>query len=286
MHVSGLGLLSLGAATASAFHDTSPFFLASTSEILLPSSNIALSTSLLNDLGSHLNSCPSDYYVVAYQPGVHSTDFATRKSAPRLGAKMTGKDETIRSTSSVHEVSGVVDAKEVQNMIGNACGAETTVIDASTGSYPLSFGDAPRVIAVDFPMLSLGSDRAQQLSDNDGFLSDIIDRIPSSKKYTLLYVTSPRETEGTVYRPYEESYQEHLRTELKRDYSDYTKQDSSKKSLFQEYQYLTPGLFMGFFAVFVCIMILYVGIQALLSLEVPYAAFEKDTFSAVQKKQQ
>jgi len=43
---------------------------------------------------------------------------------------------------------------------------------------------------------------------------------------------------------------------------------------------------MGFFAAFVCIMILYVGIQALLSLEVPYAAFEKDTFSAVQKKQQ
>lgn len=34
------------------------------------------------------------------------------------------------------------------------------------GSYPSSFGDAPRVIAVDFPMLSLGSDRAQQLSDN------------------------------------------------------------------------------------------------------------------------
>ncbi|BCR87636.1 Ac45/VOA1 transmembrane domain-containing protein [Aspergillus chevalieri] len=285
MHLNGLGLLALGAATASAFRDTSPFFLASTSEILLPSSNIALSTSLLNDIGSHLNSCPSDYYVVAYQPGVHSTDFATRKSAPRLGAKMTGKDETIRSTSSIHEVSGVVDAKEVQNMIGNACGAETTVIDASTGSYPSSFGDAPRVIAVDFPMLSLGSDRAQQLSDNDGFLSDIIDRIPSSKKYTLLYVTSPRETEGTIYKPNEEAYQEPLRMELKRDYSDYTKQDSNK-SLFQEYQYFTPGMFMGFFAAFVCIMILYVGIQALLSLEVPYAAFEKDTFSAVQKKQQ
>lgn len=32
MHLSGLGLLALGAATASAFRDTSPFFLASTSE--------------------------------------------------------------------------------------------------------------------------------------------------------------------------------------------------------------------------------------------------------------
>lgn len=37
------------------------------------------------------------------------------------------------------------------------------------GSYPSSFGDAPRIIAVDFPMLSLGSDRAQQLSDNGSY---------------------------------------------------------------------------------------------------------------------
>lgn len=98
----------------------------------MPSSNIALATSLLDDISSNLKSCPSDYYVIASQPGVHSTDFATRKSAPRLGAKMTGKDKAIRSKASVHQVSGVMDAKEVQNIIGNACGAEATVIDASS----------------------------------------------------------------------------------------------------------------------------------------------------------
>lgn len=168
MNLRSLGLLALGAATANAFRDTSPFFLASTSEyvslrritkaqhplqdcglelwniraneirirVLVPSSNIALATSLLNDISSNLKSCPSDYYVVASQPGVHSTDFSTRKSAPRLGAKMTGKDKAIRSTASVHQVAGVMDAKEVQNMIGNACGAEATVIDASSECTP------------------------------------------------------------------------------------------------------------------------------------------------------
>lgn len=45
---------------------------------------------------------------------------------------MTGKDKAIWSTASVHQVAGVMDAKEVQNMIGNACGAEATVIDASS----------------------------------------------------------------------------------------------------------------------------------------------------------
>lgn len=43
---------------------------------------------------------------------------------------------------------------------------------------------------------------------------------------------------------------------------------------------------MGLMATFVFIMILYVGFSALASLEVPYAAFEKDTSASVQKKQQ
>ena len=43
---------------------------------------------------------------------------------------------------------------------------------------------------------------------------------------------------------------------------------------------------MGLIASFICLAILYVGISALSSLQVPYAAFEKDTSAALQKKQQ
>lgn len=44
---------------------------------------------------------------------------------------MTGKDEEIRSTASVHEVSGAMDATQVQSMIRKTCGAKSTVIDTS-----------------------------------------------------------------------------------------------------------------------------------------------------------
>lgn len=100
--------------------------------------------------------------------------------------------------------------------------------------------------------------------------------------------------------------------ELKRDYSSGSLSARSKgkgskgghKSLFDEYQYFTPGLypcqyslaalysdcsiglFMGFMASFLCLVILYIAISAVTSLEVPYAAFEKDTSAAAQKKQQ
>jgi hypothetical protein len=114
-------------------------------------------------------------------------------------------------------------------------------------------------------MLSLGSDRAHQLSDNgmllpvgglrfrsnfiDGLLADIIDRLPSDSKYTLLYVTSPREfpeSDSVVYEPSDEFNQEGMHMDLKRDYSSFSSSSSSsesdrRQSLFDEYQYFTPG---------------------------------------------
>ncbi|KAJ5166668.1 uncharacterized protein N7482_005449 [Penicillium canariense] len=294
MHLSTFGLLALGAASVDAFRDTSPFFLASTSEVLANSANIKTSASLFEELSSSLSACPSEYYVVVNQPGVHSSDFSSRKSAPRLGAKMLGKDKSIRSKMSVNEVTGLLEVKQIKDLLEVKCQAQTTVIDGSSGSYPSYFESGPRVIDIEFPMLSLGSDRANQLSDNDGLISDIIDRIPSSSKYTLLYVTTPREfpeTDSIVYES-EDAYQDSVRMELKRDYSSYSSyssaSDSSNRntSLFDEYQYFTPGIFMGLMASFLCLIILYIAISAVSSLQVPYAAFEKDTSSAAQKKQQ
>lgn len=42
---------------------------------------------------------------------------------------------------------------------------------------------------------------------------------------------------------------------------------------------------MGLIATFFFVIILYVGVTALSSLQVPYAAFEKDTSAAVKKQQ-
>ncbi|OQD76331.1 hypothetical protein PENDEC_c004G03054 [Penicillium decumbens] len=291
MHLSRFGLVALGAAAVDAFRDTSPFFLASTSEVLTNSAYIKTGTSLLNDLSSSLSACPSDYYVVVNQPGVHSSDFSARKSAPRLGAKMLGKDKSIRSKMSVNEVTGLLDIAEIKSILSEKCKAQTTAIDGSSGEYPTSLESGPRILGIEFPMLSLGSDRAHQLSDNDGLLADIIERIPSHSTYTLLYATSPREfpeTDSVVYESNEGSYQDSVHMELKRDYSSHVSsrpESGRRQSLFDDYQYFTPGIFMGFLASFICIVILYIGISALSSLQIPYAAFERDTSAAVKKQQ-
>ncbi|KAJ5743935.1 hypothetical protein N7533_008805 [Penicillium manginii] len=273
MHLSRVGLLALAAAAVDAFRDTSPFFLASTSELLANSAYIKTSASLFDDLSSSLSSCPSDYYVVVHQPGVHSSDFSTRKSAPRLGAKMMGKDKSIRSQMSVNEVAGLLDVKEIKNILQEKCKAETTAIDGSSWA---------RIVPASCPIMMASSPISLTV-------------FPPKSKYTLLYVTSPREFPESDSVIYESdgagsSYLDPIHMDLKRDYSSY-KSDSSDSesdrriSLFDEYQFFTPGIFMGLIATFFFVTILYIGVSALSSLQVPYAAFEKDTSAAAKKQQ-
>jgi len=56
--------------------------------------------------------------------------------------------------------------------------------------------------------------------------------------------------------------------------------------LFEKYQFLSPGLFMGLLAGIILLSILGVAITALSSLEVSYGAFDKEMGPAAQRKQQ
>ncbi|KAN0076645.1 BIG/ATPase V1 complex, subunit S1 [Elaphomyces granulatus] len=293
MHLCILGLLTLGAAVVEGYRDTSPFFFASTSELFTSSSQLKTARSLLEDVRNKLEGCHSDYYVIASQPGVHATDYSTRQSAPRLRERVMGGDKAIRSSFTVTEVVGEVDLGYIRHLLEEKCGVHLTEIDASIGSHPTSFGKGPRIISVTFPMLPLSPERSQQLINNDAFLAGVIDQVPS-QSYTFLYITSPKEfvdgevTDSFVYHPENSAYQEPLHMDLKRDYVAHSRGPSlpSNQSLFQRYQFLSPGIFMGLFASFICLSILYVGLSALMSLQVPYAAFEKNTAPGSQKKQQ
>ena len=99
--------------------------------------------------------------------------------------------------------------------------------------------------------------------------------------------------------------------ELKRDFSNHKRASDGNITLpdgplFERYQYLNPGtspayvglicfrngilnlhigLFMGLLVSFLLLSILYVGINGVASLQVSYAAFDKEMGPAAQKKQ-
>jgi hypothetical protein len=80
----------------------------------------------------------------------------------------------------------------------------------------------------------------------DALLADVLDHIPSSK-YTLIYVTTPREYEdedlNSITYSSEDDLQEPIHQDLKRDFAESRQDDTSdNRSLFQKYQFLSPGM--------------------------------------------
>lgn len=79
--------------------------------------------------------------------------------------------------------------------------------------------------------------------------------------------------------------------DLQRDFSSHINRESSNHTaadrtvpLFEKYQFFGPGLFMGLLVTFLLLSIIYVGIRGIASLEVSYAAFDKELGPAVNKK--
>ncbi|KAL8645413.1 MAG: hypothetical protein Q9226_007318 [Calogaya cf. arnoldii] len=296
-----LTALASSVALGNAFTDTSPLFMFSTSELLTSAPQIASASTVQETIISQFSKCPSDTYIIVSQPGVHAEDYSDRYAAPHLRRKVSGEDERIRSTMSVTDVLGQVNAEEIVASVEERCGAALLRIDASTGSFTINDDPKPRIINVDFPALpSASKERSSKLKENDVFLSSILDLLPTSK-YTVIYTTSPytarKSTEHVESEMYEmdspfSSSQSHMG--IKRDFSVHDKRADENDGnvtlpdapLFEKYQYFTPGIFMGIIVILPLFMILYVGVSAVGSLQVSYAAFDREMGPHMAKKGQ
>ena len=151
-------------------------------------------------------------------------------------------------------------------------------------------------------MLSMGLDL---------FLYNLLNILPSPN-YTVIYTTTPfsGEEQHLVSEP--STYQMDntmsplLHIDLKRDLEVHERAASANGTslpLFEKYQYFTPGkqwdslmksgnvlthtgIFMGLLVAFILLMIIYVAISGVSSLQVSYAAFDKENGPAAQRKQQ
>ncbi|CAF9908560.1 MAG: hypothetical protein ALECFALPRED_004675 [Alectoria fallacina] len=307
-----IGALALSIALVNAFKDTSPFFLFSTSELLASSPDLTSAASLSKVIVPELEACTSDTYVVVSQPGVNAIDYQDRAS-PYLRMKMLGDDKSIRSSLAVSEVMGELSGNDLSKVIQEKCGARHLRVDASTGSFTIFEDTKPRVINLDFPALPSGNGRSEKLIENgaerpllyacsmwklnrsDAFLASVLDLL-SPNILTVIYTTTPPNAAHQPASAESESYemdaqfQAPVHMDLKRDFSNHNRVSDGNITLpdgplFERYQYLSPGLFMGLLVSFILISILYVGINGVASLQVSYAAFDKEMGPSAQKKQ-
>ncbi|OCL15314.1 BIG1-domain-containing protein [Glonium stellatum] len=285
-----LGALAfISVSSVSAFRNTSPFFLFSTDNLAESFGNthpqLVTSNSINAQVLESLKDCPSATYFIVHQDQVSSGDYSDGRSTPYLSRWLGGVDKSIASSIIVPEVLGSVDEVAIRDYLKRRCGAESVSV-AGTSTFPIS---------VHFPALT-SEDRASTLAEHeDSFLESVVSSNLGDEKYTVIYVTTPQDEEQSTpsyqaQQTYEmddvdDLFPTAMHTELKRDIESHAKDTESEGGLFEKYQFLSPGIFMGLTASLPLLLILYVGIRAVSSLEVSYFAFSKEMGPAGQKKQ-
>ncbi|EON69185.1 hypothetical protein W97_08543 [Coniosporium apollinis CBS 100218] len=291
-----IGALALSATLASAFRDTSPFFMFSDSPLPNPvaTTQLALSGQLSSQIQRSLADCPSDTYIIVSQPGISAADFSDRSSTPHLRdyVDQHGGHNGIQSSVAVAEVVGALSTDALSQRLADRCKA--TIITVDSEKRHINMGKAtPRVIKVDFPVLpSHREERVAELGRRDSYLDAMI--AAAGERFTVIYTTTPPSSEqlaatqhkSQVVYEMDESYPEAYHMDLKRDVSSHADNNTaSKLPLFEKYQFLSSGIFMGLSVSLLLFMILYVAVSAVSSLEVSYYAFSKEMGPAAQKKQ-
>lgn len=181
------------------------------------------------------------------------------------------------------------------------CGEKNVVVlDAENGVITADFVPERRLVHVlnfddgDLKGGRLSEDpkrREVELRDNDARIDRVLSHIGND--YTVIYTSTP--VNGTITKKeteegsYQADFVDPAHIDLKRDLEirvpDKTEQ-TDFRPLFETYQFLTPGLFMGLLVGLIMITILGVGMRALSSLQVSYGAFDKEMGPAAQRKQQ
>ncbi|EXJ96466.1 hypothetical protein A1O1_01592 [Capronia coronata CBS 617.96] len=298
MRLFGLCALALAAECAHGYLDTTPFFMFSTSELLTSSSELQPASSVISDVALSLSQCPSDYYILVSQQGVSGRDYESIKSTPALARSLSGTHPRVgvRSSMVVPDVQGTITPSAWIEVLHEKCGVKTTEIDASEGFIPTTLTPTPRLIKVNLPAPPSES-RAKHLASNDAFFASILDLL-STQNYTVLYTTTRAQDGSLMAQQLEKTeydmdspIQDSLHLDLRRDLGAHAANRTGNQTmidgpLFDKYQFFTPGIYMSFLVGFLLLSILYVAISAVASLQVTYAAFDKETGALAGKKQQ
>ncbi|CAK7274923.1 hypothetical protein SEPCBS57363_006412 [Sporothrix epigloea] len=283
------GLLAAG--SAHAFSDSSPFLIFSTAP--LPTdptiSQMETSASVYSFANAILADCPTSNYLLVAQPNVHASDLYAPPfcEAHRLRRALASKRVNGRFL-----VSEVVARNGETNMtldyfatrIHAACAAKNT-----GGSFP----HVNQLALPALPVAPTCQDRAEAMGDNEYILGNALDDALALGDVTVVYFSTGKVVAdgGHAATPGDDGdAQATLRKrmaapQMVRQVAAPSK-DRDTRGLFEKYQFFTPGIFMSLIVFFIILSILYVGLSAVSSLQVPYGAFDKEMGPAAQKKQQ
>ncbi|KAM0721662.1 hypothetical protein Q7P37_002587 [Cladosporium fusiforme] len=285
----GAALLTVGAAHG--FKHSSPLFMLSTQP-----SNGGLESAVLNTadkvtdgLLETVGDCAQSKYFIISQPGLTADDFKSETSA---ATKERAERGEYKQRVEVQSVLSDMDAEKLASKIAGRCGA------ADSGSHQINTHVSRQAfVGNDKEVVLMKLDPISEEKGRTGALSFFHDQFNTnapeiSEDHMIIILSAPTETFDHAEHPYEmdEPYPSALHQDLKRDIK-YSPQKGGNSTstqdglpLFEKYQFLSPGIFMGLTVSLLLIVILWVGVSAIAGLEVSYMAFSKEMGPAAQNK--
>ncbi|KAL5317955.1 hypothetical protein ACEPPN_015059 [Leptodophora sp. 'Broadleaf-Isolate-01'] len=275
---------------AAAFKDTSPFLMFSDSPLPkdVNTAQLQSSTSILASAKAHLSTCPSQIYYILTQPSLTSSELSAH--APHLRNAIV--HSSVQGRLAVNDVLGLKasDGDELQALLEKECGAQVVRL----GDVRSAIAGGKVSVARESWAGLKGSkeDRGRMIEDIDSKLYQHLHALSTGPKYTVIFLSTPASNiapESTAEKAiiYEPKFMEPLHMDLKRDIYARERNESGtvdQRPLFEKYNFLSPGLFMGLLVTLLLLAILSVGISAISSLEVSYGAFDKEMGPAAQQK--
>ncbi|KAI1004064.1 hypothetical protein K3495_g4142 [Podosphaera aphanis] len=273
-------LLATAIASVQAFSDTSPFLLLSSplqpdsSRQTSSSVNLASRDYVFNTTNLILSECQSEIYFILTQPS--SSEHKISNIIQELGEK------EIDTRLSVSEAVGLQenDGEKIALYLEEKCNGKRSNSGASMDIERQRNEGQSTIVIQKFDRNVLGSDFSHFINE--------LSQIKKKYKYSIILVTTPPK----VVKDYQNSIKDlsdaTTHTELKRSIQARAHKisaDADLRPLFEKYQFLSPGLFVGIFVTVILIVILSVGVRAISSLEVSYGAFDKEIGPAGSKKQ-
>ncbi|ODQ64198.1 hypothetical protein NADFUDRAFT_83763 [Nadsonia fulvescens var. elongata DSM 6958] len=316
-------LLASATSFVAAFRDTSPYILASLSDKAgyLPYNTRGSSTTdispffhLLHSTLESITACGADAFILVNQRGIHASDLVSQEDTPHLHrfieqSKSKYVDPYFYDPMCLpggEEKAACFNEDVLSSLLSSEydCKAHYAEVDARTGAFePIGddFGMAENhrayVFHLSFDVLPEDGSRRSQLRKNDEIFYHLLSSLPT-QNILLIYTSSTLNQEyGTRDIQDKEFGDENLQIfesmlkhdqvmsgNIKRD-NNSTKVIFPTNSLFDRYQFFTPGIFM---CTVVSLFLFGVLAQALVwlgSMGISYQAFEKDP-ELVRSKQQ
>ncbi|EPX71844.1 BIG1 family ER membrane protein [Schizosaccharomyces octosporus yFS286] len=300
---------------AAAFQDTHPLFAFSSFSSVIDAKEgpVLTSYSKFNSKAEELLSNCDATTIFIYQPGLQAEDFHSSALSNMKRISLNAKSQYILpySKERLHPDQLLYDAKV-------SCFSRIVNIDSTHESFPILEKNQISVIFMqDLP--SDAKSREQELFELDQVIYSLYSSIPDDVEYTFFLTSSPKfaavqvSEDNSTKQKEEENEEESLAIESNYFVSmnrlrhaqpislpvenmnnrgnslTHNKDNQSVSnidgSLFDRYQFFTPGIFMGYLALVVLVPTLIISCKLLSSVQISYHAFDSPRKKNVSTKQ-